>query len=244
MARQMTAPPGETRAKSSDFADGVRAITPMVIAVVPFGIAIGAVAAAAHLNVMTGLSGSVLLLGGSAQLTLIQLLDGGSAAIVAILAALLINSRLLIYGAAVAPWFPTTSVRGRLLLAVPLIDQLYLTTTTEFHTVERDERGRRRFYAGAALHIWLAWIIAQTAGAVLGRGVPKWLDLEAASPIALAGLLAVAVTNRAAMLAAIAAGAVIAATSPLGLPYLIVVAMLVGIAVGWTSAPKPAEDAS
>jgi predicted branched-subunit amino acid permease len=244
MACEMIFAPEAARLRSNDFAEGARAMAPLVIAIVPFGVAIGAAAAAAHLPTMIGLSGSVLLLGGSAQLTLIRLMDTGSGAALAVLTALLINSRLLIYGAGVAQWFPKTGTRGRMLLALPLVDQLYLMATNDFQTSERDEAARRRYYAGAAVFLWLAWISAQAFGAVLGRGLPTWLHLEAASPIALAGLLAMAIVNRASVLAAVAAGGVMAATSPLGLPYLIVGAILVGVSVGWIGSKQPAEATS
>jgi predicted branched-subunit amino acid permease len=226
------------------FADGVRSITPMVLAVVPFGIAIGAVAAQAHMSTATGLAGSILLLGGSAQLAIIQLLDGGAAGVVAVVAALVINARLLVYGAGMAPWFPTTSTRGRLLLAAPLVDQHYLVATTDFALVSRDESERRRFYAGAAVHLWVAFIAAQVLGALAGRNVPEWLGLRAATSIGLSALLAAAVTSRAGMRSAIGAGAAMAVTSPLGAPSLLLVAMLVGIAVGMASRRAPAAVTS
>jgi predicted branched-subunit amino acid permease len=240
----VTVPVETRRPRSADFVDGARAITPMVLGVVPFGIAIGAVAASADLPTTTGLAGSVLLLGGSAQLAIIQLLDGGAAGAVAVVAALLINARLLVYGAGLAPWFPTTSIRQRMLLALPLVDQLYLISTTTFPAGGHDERARRRFYAGAALHIWAAFIAAQVVGALAGRSVPGWLGLGAASSISLSALLAVAVSSRAAMHAAIGAGVVMAITSPLDTPSLMVVAMLGGIAFGWTSSRSRAEAKS
>ena len=221
-----------TVARTADFVDGARAVTPMVLGVVPFGIAIGAVAAKAHMPTLVGLSGSIFLLGGSAQLAVIQLLDGGAAAAVAITAALLINARLLVYGAGLAPWFRTTSTRGRLLLALPLVDQLYLTASTDFANGTRDEPGRRRFYAGAAVHLWLAFIAAQLVGALAGSGVPAWLGLKAATPIGLSALLALAVTSRPGMKAALGAGTVMALTSHFGTPALLLVAILTGIGCG------------
>ena len=218
--------------RASDFADGARAITPMVLGVVPFGIAIGAVAAKVHMPTLVGLSGSIFLLGGSAQLAVIQLLDGGAAAAVAILAGLLINARLLVYGAGLAPWFRTTSTRGRMLLALPLVDQLYLTASTDFANGTRDESGRRWFYAGAAVHLWLAFIAAQLVGAIAGNGVPEWVGLKAATPIGLSALLAVAVTTRPGMKAALGAGIVMALTSRFGIPSLLLVAILLGIGCG------------
>jgi predicted branched-subunit amino acid permease len=242
MACHLNDPSVAIRSRRSDFADGARSITPMVLAVVPFGIAIGAVAVKAHMSTATGLAWSILLLGGSAQLAIIQLLDGGAAGVVAVVAALVINARLLVYGAGMAPWFPTTSTRGRLLLAVPLVDQLYLTATTEFELASRDEPARRRFYAGAALHLWIAFITAQVLGALAGRSVPPWLGLRAATSIGLSALLAVAVTSRAGMRAAIGAGIVMAVTSPLGAPSLMLVAMLIGIAAGLSSRRVPVEN--
>lgn len=230
--------------RTSDLADGARAVTPMVLGVVPFGIAIGAVAAKAHMPTPVGLSGSIFLLGGSAQLAVIQLLDGGAAAAVAITAALLINARLLVYGAGLAPWFRTTSTRRRMLLALPIVDQLYLTAITDFANGTRDESGRRRFYAGAALHLWLAFIAAQLVGAIAGSGVPAWLGLKAATPIGLSALLAVAVTNRAGMKAALAAGVVMALTSSLGTPSLFLVAIVIGIGCGlpWSRSSSKAAS--
>lgn len=219
-------------ARATHFSDGARAVTPMVLGVVPFGIAIGAAAAKAHMPTLTALSGSIFLLGGSAQLAIIQLLDGGSAAAVAITAALLINARLLVYGAGLAPWFRSTSTRGRMLLAVPIVDQLYLTAITDFADGMRDESARKRFYAGAAVHLWLAFIAAQIVGAIAGSGVPAWIGLKAATPISLAALLAVAVKGRGGAQAAIAAGAVVAFTSQLNSRSMLLVAILVGIGCG------------
>ena len=232
MSETLIVPPAVTIDRAADYADGARAVTPMVLGVVPFGIAIGAAAAKAHMSTLTALSGSVFLLGGSAQLAVIQLLDAGSAAAVAITAALLINARLLVYGAGLAPWFRSTSTRGRMLLAVPIVDQLYLTATTDYADGRRDEAARKRFYAGAALHLWLAFIAAQVVGAIVGNGVPAWIGLKAATPISLAALLAMALKNRGGVQAAIAAGAVMALTSSLNSRSMLLVAILVGIAGG------------
>jgi predicted branched-subunit amino acid permease len=241
MAFDLNEPSVTTPTQRSDFMDGARAITPMVLGVIPFGIAVGAVAAKSPMGTATGLAGSILLLGGSAQLAIIQLLDGGATGAVAVTTALLINARLLVYGVGLAPWFPTTSRRGRLLLAMPLVDQLYLTATTDFEHAARDESARRRFYAGAAVHLWVAFIAAQVLGALAGRGVPGWLGIGAATPIGLSALLALAVNDGAGMRAAAVAGAVVAVTSPLGAPSLLLVAILIGIAAGLPSWGTPAE---
>jgi len=226
-ARQATVAP--TRGA---FVQGVRAITPMVIGLVPFGIAIGSASAALKVDRTAAWAGSWLILAGSAQLAVMQLIDEGTAPLVVLFAALMINARFVVYSAGLAEWFPAASRRTRLLLALPVVDQLYLTAVARFERLDLDEVDRRRFYAGAAVHLASAWVAAQTIGVVIGDRLPDWMALHQAALLALAGLLARSLTTRPARLAA----AVAAVTALLGadLPYhsVILVAMLAGMAAG------------
>ena len=46
-----------------------------------------------------------MILAGAAQLATVQMLDAGTAPLVVIVSALVINARILLYSAALAPWF-------------------------------------------------------------------------------------------------------------------------------------------
>jgi predicted branched-subunit amino acid permease len=177
-------------------------------------------------------AGSWMILAGSAQLTVMQLLDDGAAPAVAIAAALMINARFTVYSAGMAEWFPTASRRMRLLLAVPIVDQLYLTATARFARRDLDEADRRRFYVGAAMHLVIAWVVAQTVGVLLGNRLPPWTALQHASLLALVSLLARALSTRRANRAA--AGAAVVAFAFGGLPHhsVVLVALLVGMTTG------------
>ncbi len=210
--------------------EGARDITPMVIGVIPFGLAIGASIGSSSVGTAEGLASGPLILAGAAQLSTLRLLDSGAAALVVILSALMINARLLLYSASLAPWFSNEPLRRRLLLAAPVIDQLHFTCTPRFERGDLDASGRRWYYTGAAAWLAGAWVASQVIAAVAGARLPEWLGLELAAPLALAGLLAKSVNGRRTILAAIvAAGVNVAAV---GLPYNSAVLVATVIAIG------------
>src|SRR5687768_18594786 len=95
-----TRPPRATIAPTRGaFFQGVRAITPMVIGLVPFGLAIGSASASLDVDRTAAWAGSWLILAGSAQLAVMQLLDEGAAPLVVVFAALMINARFVVYSA-------------------------------------------------------------------------------------------------------------------------------------------------
>ena len=98
--------------------EGARDMTPMVIGVLPFAVAIGAAIGASNLARTDGLLSGPAILAGSAQLTSVEMLDAGTAPLVVIFSALMINARLLIYSASLAPWFAGHSRWSRLALAI------------------------------------------------------------------------------------------------------------------------------
>jgi len=77
---------------------------PVVLAYLPFGLALGATLAATHLPPLIAWSSSPLLFGGAAQLLAVQLLDTGASVGVVVLGALVVNARMLLYSAALAPY--------------------------------------------------------------------------------------------------------------------------------------------
>ena len=79
---------------------GVLDMVPLFAAYVPFALVIGS-AVADHGSVVAGWAGSWLIFGGSAHLAAIRTLDQAGA-VVAVLTALMVNARLVIYSASLA----------------------------------------------------------------------------------------------------------------------------------------------
>jgi predicted branched-subunit amino acid permease len=204
----------------------------MVIGVLPLGLAIGVAISTSSVPALAGWAAGPLIFGGAAQLMAIQLLDAGAAPAVIIVSALLVNSRIVMYSAAIAPWFRTATLRQRLLVAAPLIDPLYMTCAARYERADLDQRGRLAYYAGAALLLLASWMAIQALAIVIGDSIPEAAGVHVAAPLAFAGMLAKATVARPAIAPAGVAGlvAVVAA----GMPYQsgITLAVVAGIVAG------------
>jgi len=214
------------------FAEGVRDVTPMVIGVVPFALAIGAAIGTSSVSTLAGMASAPLVLAGAAQLSTIEMLDAGAEPIVIVLSALMINARLVLYSASIAGWFRDEPLGRRLALAIPVIDQLHFTCIPRFERCDLDRAGRRAHYAGAALWLATAWTASQWLAMLVGARVPEGLGLGVAAPLALAGLLAKSTVDRRSIVAAVGASSLVVIA--IGLPFhsALLVAAIGGIVAG------------
>lgn len=214
---------------------GARDMTPMVIGVVPFGLAVGAMIGSSGIDPWAAAASAPLILAGAAQLTTLQMLEAGSNPAVIVTSALLINLRIVLYSASLAPWFAGVRLRTRLLLATTVIDQTHFVVIPRFEQGDLDRRGRVAYYAGASVWLVSAWLASQFLAMVLGAELPESARLDMAAPLALIGLLAKSVGTRSSAVAA-AFGVAVAAIGA-GLPFhsATLVATVTGIAVAIVS---------
>ena len=214
--------------------DAVRDAAPIVLAYLPFGLALGATLAATRVSPSIAWSSSPLLFGGAAQLVAVQLLESGANLIVVVLAALVVNARMLLYGAALAPHTADWPARWRWAGAYFLADPVYALATTRFEGPSAAAHPRDRFgyYLTVAVLLWVGWMAMTGAGMLLGGVLPNWLRLDLAAPLTFLLLLLPMLKGRAAYAAAATGGIVALVTSglPLGLGLLLGAAA--GIAAG------------
>jgi predicted branched-subunit amino acid permease len=218
--------------------EGARDMTPMVLGVLPFAIAIGAAVSTSSLTAAQGLASGPVILAGSAQLAAVQMLDAGTATVVVIVSALVINARILLYSMAIAPWFRDQPLRRRLLLALPIVDQVHFTVTPRFQRGDLDSSERVAYYAGAAAWLCGAWLATQALAIGVGARLPDSLGLELAAPLVMAGLLAKSMDSRPTVVAGSVAGVLSVVAVGLPLHTSLLVATLVGIAAGRVTRPS------
>jgi predicted branched-subunit amino acid permease len=152
-----------------------------------------------------------------------------------VLTVAVINLRMMMYGASLAPHLTDLSLRRRVLGAYVLTDQSYAVSIVRF----RDPAGpdeRWRFYLGAGLALWLPWQLATVTGAAVGSTVPDAVPLAYSVPLMFLALLVPAVVDRPTLFAAVVSAGV--ATAGAGLPANLgmLLGATTGIAVGWWAA--------
>jgi len=214
--------------------DGARSVLPILIGVAPFGLIFGVTAVNSDVPNLAAWASSFIIFAGAAQLSIIEVLGTGGAAIVAIFTAIVINSRHLMYSADMGRYTATEPMWRKVVMAYLLTDQAYLISSHRFPT-PRASASFSSFYLGAALTLWVTWQITTTAGFVLGASVPESWSLEFAIPLVFLALLVVAVKDRPGLVAAVTGGLV--ALVAIGLPYHLglMAGALAGIAAGVAS---------
>jgi predicted branched-subunit amino acid permease len=210
---------------------------PLLVGYVPFALVIGSTAAD-HGVGFAGWAGSWLIFGGSAQLAAIRTFDEAGA-VAAILTALLIHARLVVYSTSMARHWSTQPRWFRATAAALIIDPTW--ALAEQHANDStDAREQRRFFVGAAVTLGAGWSLAIAAGVLLGTRL-SWLDLQIAVPLCLLGLIGTGLRRggtRVVILAA-AATAFLTAGWPSGTGLLAAIA--VGCAVGVFADRPPAR---
>jgi 4-azaleucine resistance transporter AzlC len=202
--------------------DGARAIGPLMIGVIPFGLVFGIVAAGSSVGSWLGGSTSVIIFAGAAQLATLQLIDAGVAGAVVIATALVINARHLMYSAALAPHFQEFPAIARFTLPYVMTDQAFAVSIVRYGEVT-DPVYKQWYFTGAAMTLWITWQISTVAGIVLGAQVPASWSLDFTIPLIFLVLLVPAIKSRTELIAALVGGgvAVAAAGAPYGLGLMI-----------------------
>ena len=215
------------RADDSGYRLGLRAVLPLLPAVLAFGISFGVLAQAAGMGASASIVMSLTTFAGSAQFAVVSVLGAGGTAVAAIGAAVLLNARYAPMALAAAPVFRGGKLR-RLLEAQLLVDESW--------ALARREGGfDRRVLIGAGIGLYVGWTGGTAIGVVAGDSLadPATLGLDAAFPALFLALLAPLLKDRNALAAALlGAGIAICLTpiTPAGIPVIAATAAcLVGL---------------
>lgn len=214
----------------SEVKAGVRDASPLFLGILPFAVVAGVAAIETGLSPGQAVAMSVIVFAGASQLAALELLGETAPLAVVIATAVVINLRLMMYSASIAPYFRPFRRRVQLPLAYLLTDQAYALSVAAY---TRDAvRDRKGYYLGVAASIWVVWQLGTVAGVLLGTGVPPELGLSFAVPLVFLALLVPAMKDRPTTAAGIVAGivAILWAGMPFNLGLL--VAAVVGIIAG------------
>lgn len=198
--------------------DGVRAGLPFVLPTLAIGMSFG-VLAEPVMGAFAAIVMSVLVFGGAAQFASVSLLAAGGSLASAVSAGLLINTRFLPMGLAVAPNLKGGPLR-RAAEGQTVIDASWALANRGDGTFDRV------LMMGATLPQALAWWIGTAIGALGGAllGDPAALGLDAVFPAFYLALLAEEVRDRSMLSSALLAAAialVLVPFAPPGIPVVV-----------------------
>jgi 4-azaleucine resistance transporter AzlC len=222
------------------FVSGAKANVPVLLALIPFAVAFGATAMGSGLSILEALAMSVFVFAGAAQLAAIPLLSAGASVAIVVLTVLIINLRLTLYSASLAPHFRRLPLGWKGLLSYLLTDQAYAATITRFDDGETKEPDKRWYFLGVALSIWVTWQTATILGVFLGAWVSEGWSLDFVLPLTFIALALPAIKDRTTAAAALSASVAAVFATALPLNIGLITAALVGV-VGGLVAENVAE---
>jgi len=202
-----------------------------------FGLAFGAVAAAAGLSTVQAVVLSTVMFTGASQFALVGILGVAGSPLAALATALLLGLRNAFYGLPISgivrPRGP-----GRLVTAHLVIDE-----TTAMAVAQRDRRAGRYAFWATGIGLFVLWNIGTLAGAVIGNSISTTaLGLDAAAPAIFLALLWPQLSRhrgRAVALGAVAVAMALVTITPAGVP--IIAAALVAVVGGLVPDREPAD---
>ncbi|MDJ0837786.1 MAG: AzlC family ABC transporter permease [Acidobacteriota bacterium] len=208
---------------------GVKAVSPLLPGIFPFGVIAGASAVELGLPTMQALGLSLFVFAGASQLVLVEMWDRQAPALILLATVLVVNLRFTMYSAALAPHFRGMSSRWKSVLAYLLTDQAYLLSIGRY---EDKVQGTKWFYMGVALTLWIVWQAGTATGVFLGNTLPDSWSLDFAVPLSFLALLIPSLNSRGALIAAVTAGTLVLLTRLMPFNLGLIAATLAGVAAG------------
>jgi branched chain amino acid efflux pump len=205
---------------------GARAALPVGVAVFFVGMSFG-VTARPVIGAVAAVAMSAIVFAGSAQFAAIAVLaDGGSPA-AALLAGILLNTRFLAMGLAVAPSLSGGRLR-RALQGQAIVDASFAIASRGGGSFDRHA------LIGGTLAQYPAWVLGTLAGVLAGDLVddPRALGLDAIFPAFFLVLLAEELRSGSAMVAAVLGAGVALALVPFAPPGIPVLAASLAALIG------------
>ncbi len=214
-----------------EFQRGARDMTGIALGVGAWGLVTGVAMIKTGLGLPLSLMMSLLVFAGSAQLAALPLIVAGAPIWVVWATAACVNLRFVIFSAGWRPYFGHLPRGQRLLLSYFTADLNYVCFMRRFPQPEPSPEQLPYFWGGVAVN-WTAWHVLSLTGIFLADRIPTEWGLGFAGILALLGLTASLLSDRATWVAAVVAGCASVAAYALPLKLNIVVAIAAAVAMG------------
>ena len=217
-------------ARAAYFA-GVRDTLTVVPSYLPFALVCGVASVNAGLTTGAALAMPALVFGGSSQAVVTQFIQNSASIWVAILSGCVVNLRMAVYSAAMAPKLRGLSTARRMAAAFFLVDNTFALMQKRSDANPHDAH-LLAYYAGLSSMVWPFWVVFCTIGIFAGSIVPTAWQLDFAIPLSFIAICATAVRSLPTGASAIVGGMASLLLFDLPLKLGLVVACLIGLIAG------------
>ncbi|MGU3399490.1 AzlC family ABC transporter permease [Brucellaceae bacterium D45D] len=165
---------------SKEFLSGMRAMVPLVAAVIPIGVIYGAVAATKGLSTLEITLMSAVVFAGSAQFVAMDIWTHPASWSGVALAALLVNLRFILLSASIGRHMQAFTGWRKYLAVLFLTDESWAMAELK----ARNGKLTPLYFAGLIVPFYLAWVLSSLGGALVGNtlGDPAVIGLDFAFP--------------------------------------------------------------
>ena len=217
----------------SELLAGSRAIVPLVVGAIPFGIIFGTLATSSGLSVAGTLAMSALVFAGSAQFIALGLLATGTALPLIVLTTFVVNLRHLLYAISLVPHVKHLIQLWKILIGFWLTDESFAVAIARYNQNDGSPH-KHWYYLGAALLMYGNWQLCTLVGLSIGKLLPNaasW-GLDFAMSVTFIGMVIPYLTTQPMVVAVMVAGIVAVWTYALPHQLGLIVAALAGILAG------------
>lgn len=217
----------------AEFWAGCRAISPLAVGAVPFGIIYGTLAASSGLSFAGTMAMSAFVFAGSSQFIAIGLVAAGTAVPLIIATTFVVNLRHLLYSISVIPHVQHLSQIWKLFLGFWLTDEAFATAIARY--TQPDHSPYKHWYHfGASIFMYVNWQICTLAGLTIGHLIPNAANwgLDFAMSVTFIGMVIPYLINQPMIAAVLTAGMIALLAHGLPHQFGLMVSTLSGIAAG------------
>jgi 4-azaleucine resistance transporter AzlC len=219
----------------SEFWAGGRAILPLIIGAIPFGVIFGTLATGLGLSLTGTLAMSAFVFAGSAQFIALGLLATGTFLPLILLTTLVVNLRHLLYAISLLPYVRHLAQYWKLLIGFWLTDETFAVAIARYNQNDSSPY-KHWYYLGAASLMYMNWQLCTLIGVSIGQRLStatNW-GLDFAMSVTFIGMVIPYIKTQSMLVTVLVAGVVSLLAHSLPHQLGLIVAALAGAITGFS----------
>jgi len=227
-------PETKEKVQFREFFNGFKKTIPLIIGMMPFGLAYGILGVQAGLSTMEIALMSIIVFAGSSQFMAVQMIGQHVGFGIIVLSTFLINLRHCLMGLSLSLYLNKLKSSWLYLLAFGLTDESYAVSINHYQKSETGE-GNPWFMLGSSFGVYSFWLVFSVAGGLLGTSIKNPLSwgLDFAMPATFLSILIPQIVSIR-ILAVVAISGICAVAAYILVPgkWYIIIATVVAVSVG------------